>query len=224
MLKKKFRSLFKYLLHRFHPLIKRSDLPYATHIPIIVGISTIWRVRKVLELGGGNFSTYTFMDRTIFPEIEELITIEDNPEWGKYLESSLNKDNRFKLVYDIGNFAVSISELDLSKFDLIFIDNSTSSDTRSETIKIISEKNIGDAVLVIHDFEQKKYQIASNNLPYRYMFDALNPATGLIWANYNKVDYGNLKKINKIISNSNNKVDLINMVDWKNLFEAAFRK
>src|SRR5439155_25567212 len=47
----------------------RSRMDYATHLPILVGLSQSLKVKRVLELGSGMYSTLTFLDSNLFPEL-----------------------------------------------------------------------------------------------------------------------------------------------------------
>ena len=53
--------------------------PYATHLPVLSAASSVMKVRSVLELGSGPFSTPLFLGRRVFPDLEKLISHEDDP-------------------------------------------------------------------------------------------------------------------------------------------------
>lgn len=120
----------------------------STHIPILIAIARIMRVRTVLELGTGWYSTPTFLNREVFPDLEIMISVEDNPKWYEAAQVH-NLDPRFKL-----SSVLPISFKD--KWDLIFVDNSDSHIVRAQTIRRVAEES-SRSLVVVHDAEDPTY-------------------------------------------------------------------
>ncbi len=91
-------------------LTKRADNPYATHVPILVALSQLLNVRHVLEMGCGQYSTLTFLDTSIFPELVSLHSIENDHAWAEKITTLVNGDPRFRLSYVEDDIWVSINE------------------------------------------------------------------------------------------------------------------
>ena len=50
--------------------------PFATHVPLLRAVGK--GIKTVLELGAGEFSTRLFLDRTYYPDLIELVTVEQD--------------------------------------------------------------------------------------------------------------------------------------------------
>ena len=152
---------------------------YATHIPILLGLSRSRRIRRVLEFGCGHYSTLTFLNRTAFPDLEGLYSVENDDSWAGTIRGAA-KDERWTLQLVNGEIAESIADLDLEAFDLILIDDSKSSAQRAATIRAVARKQPQHPWIVIHDFEVDEYRNAASGFKYRHRFRAYNPETGVV--------------------------------------------
>jgi hypothetical protein len=166
---------------------------YATHIPILIGLSRVRRVRHVLEFGCGHYSTLTFLNRAGFPHLERLHSIENDDSWARTIQGS-TKDDRWTLQLVNGEIAESVADLDLESFDLILIDDSKTSAQRAATIRAAARKQPQLPWIVIHDFEVDEYRDAACGFAHRHRFRAYNPETGVVG---NRVD--ELKMIDRVI-------------------------
>jgi hypothetical protein len=111
----------------------RHETPYATHMPILVGLGLLCRPRKVIEFGSGEFSTALFLDRSVFPTVEEVVSFENDAVWFSQVSSRLVGDARLHMQSISGEMASVISTSTLSG-DLIFIDDESSDVLRSHTV------------------------------------------------------------------------------------------
>lgn len=152
---------------------------YATHIPILIGLSRSRKIRYVLEFGCGHYSTLTFLNRTAFPDLERLHSIENDDSWAQTIQGS-TKDDRWTLQLVNGEISESIADLDLESFDLILIDDSKTSAQRAATIRAVARKQPQRPLIVIHDFEVDEYRDAASGFAYRQSFRAYNPETGVV--------------------------------------------
>lgn len=169
----------------------RARNDYATHVPILIGLSRMRKIRNVLEFGCGNYSTLTFLNRSAFPHLERLHSIENDDSWAATIQETV-KDDRWTLQLVNGEIADSVA--DLESFDLILIDDSKTSVQRAATIRAVARKQPQHPWIVIHDFEVDEYREAATGFKQRHRFRGYNPETGVVG---NQV--GDLKKIDRII-------------------------
>ncbi|HEU5132129.1 MAG TPA: class I SAM-dependent methyltransferase [Pyrinomonadaceae bacterium] len=152
---------------------------YATHIPILIGLSRSRRIRRVLEFGCGHYSTLTFLSRAAFPDLERLHSIENDDSWAATIQESI-EDDRWTMQLVNGEIAESVVDLNLEPFDLILIDDSKTSAQRAATIRAVASKQPQNPWVVIHDFEVDEYRDAASGFKYRHRFRAYNPETGVV--------------------------------------------
>lgn len=157
----------------------RARNDYATHVPILIGLARMREIRNVLEFGCGYYSTFTFLNRLAFPDLERLQSVENDGVWADTIRESA-KDDRWSLKLVNGEIANAVSSLDLESFDLILIDDSKNSEQRSATIRSVASREPQRPWIVIHDFEVEEYRKAASGFKKRYAFTAYNPETGLV--------------------------------------------
>jgi predicted O-methyltransferase YrrM len=162
-----------------------ADTPYATHTPILMGIGRSQKIRKVLELGSGPYSTAIFLDREVFPDLESLVSYEDDPEWLPVVQAAVGDDPRLDLRM-VNAVRESVPD-DISDFDLIFIDDSRSPAERSQTIASVREKH-PRAIVAIHDYEQRPYRAAARGFDQRHVVGTFTPQVGVCYNNSANVD------------------------------------
>jgi hypothetical protein len=185
---------------------------YATHIPILIGLSRLRTIRRVLEFGCGHYSTLTFLNRAAFPHLERLQSIENDDSWAATLQSSA-KDDRWTLQLVNGEICESVAALDLEAFDLILIDDSKTSAQRAATIRTIAGKQPQNPWIVIHDFEVDEYRDAASGFKHRHRFRAYNPETGVVG---NRVD--EWKTIERVIKSKAKLLEPDAITDWVGSF------
>ena len=158
----------------------RARNDYSTHVPILIGLARLREIRTVLEFGCGYYSTLTFLNRTAFPDLQRLRSVENDVEWADMISEVANDDDRWTLNRIDGETADAVPRLDLEAFDLILIDDSKTSAQRSSTIRAIANKHPQRPWIAIHDYEVDEYQGAARAFKHRYAFKAYNPHTGLV--------------------------------------------
>ncbi len=191
--------------------------PYATHLPVLIGIGRLTCAKTVLELGCGQHSTLGFLDTGAFPLLERLDSFEDDPLWSAEVQR-LTNDPRLTLglVDCVG--PDTVRDLDTERYDLVFIDNSTHSSGRADTIRALA--SMRRAIVVIHDFEVQPYREASLSFTKRYAFTALNPQTGVCWSG-SRPKRSDLRRLNALIRR-NRKIPPSDIRAWVELVSAAF--
>src|SRR5213083_1622075 len=108
--------LSRYVVRRLGALVRgdrpeRAKNPYATHLPILVGIARLLKVKRVLELGCGQYSTSTFLDRSAFPDLITLHSLENDRHWIEKMSEMIRKDPRASLSFVDGPMSSAISGL-----------------------------------------------------------------------------------------------------------------
>ena len=161
-------------------LAPRALKDYATHIPILIGLARLRKVRSVLEFGCGHYSTLTFLNASAFPHLERLHSIENDDSWAQTIEEAARNDLRWRLQLVDGEISESVADLDLESFDLILIDDSKTSGQRAATIRAIAAKEPKRPWIVIHDFEFGEYRRAAAAFQHRHRFRGYNPETGVV--------------------------------------------
>ena len=77
-----------------YPLPPRAENAYATHVPVLIGLAAIRPVERVLEFGCGHYSTKTFLKRSIFPNLKELQSVENDADWAETIREAVKDDAR----------------------------------------------------------------------------------------------------------------------------------
>src|SRR5437868_6150649 len=77
---------------------QRAENPFATHIPVLVGLAQLLRVERVLELGCGQYSTLTFLQPAVFSNLVKLQSIENDSAWVDKVIPLTNRDSRMNLT------------------------------------------------------------------------------------------------------------------------------
>ena len=191
----------------------RALKDYATHIPILIGLARLREIRSVLEFGCGHYSTLTFLNRSAFPYLERLHSIENDDSWAQTIQETAKDDRRWRLQLVNGEISETVADLDLESFDLILIDDSKSFEQRVATIGAIAAKQPQHPWIVIHDFEVKEYRDAASGFKQRHRFRAYNPETGVVG---NRVD--ELNAIDRIIRSKAKLLEPDAIADWMHSF------
>lgn len=182
---------------------------YATHVPILIGLSRMREIRHVLEFGCGHYSTLTFLNRSAFPQLERLHSIENDDLWAATIQEAAKDDQRWTLQLVDGEISESVS--DLESFDLILIDDSKTSTQRAATIRAVAARQPQRPWIVIHDFEVDEYRDAASGFKHRHRFRAYNPETGVV-ANRTL----DMRALNRSLKQNAKALDPANIKAWAN--------
>lgn len=203
------------LINKFHVLRDRHVLrlppraanPYLTHIPILLAMAR-WRpLAAILEFGCGDISTRAFLDRRYFPKLQRLESYENDGAWAERLSHQIGTEPRLNLHLVDGKVASSVEAIDLEQFDLIFIDDSMTSEERSTTIRSVAAQHPRRAVVVVHDFECLSYRVAAQAFQHRFRFTGQNPNTGLLW-NGAAINRSQLRALDRTLRSTGEKDDV----------------
>src|ERR1700752_5425053 len=113
----------------------RAKNDYATHVPVLIGLSKIGPIKSVLELGSGKYSTLTFLNREVFPDLEVLDSFETDPDWAERVRELVKLDKRATMHVVDGPMVEAVGRIDLDVYDLVFVDDSSTSVDRATTKK-----------------------------------------------------------------------------------------
>ena len=160
--------------------VPRARNDYSTHLPILIGLARTREIRRVLEFGCGHYSTLTFLNRSAFPQLERLESIENDISWAEAIREAARSDDRWMLKIVDNHIRDSVADLDLEQFDLILIDDSKTSEQRAATIRAVAHQRPQHPWIVIHDYEVDEYRAAATAFKYRYAFKSYNPQTGIV--------------------------------------------
>lgn len=166
----------------------------------LASMASLIRPKTILELGSGRYSSRIFLDKDFFPLVEKVDSFENDQNWSDIVRDLLGNDERFELTCRQGAISKQIESIDLEKYDLIFIDDSVTSEERSKTIQTIASKGPKRPVAVIHDFDHFPYRKASSRFRYSFRFDSMNPHTGVL-SNANQLAMKTLSAVNQEIKN-----------------------
>lgn len=139
-------------------------------MPILTGLGANTEIFRVLELGSGMNSTPLFLNRNVFPNLIELVSFEDDPEWfNKMVDST--EDDRVNFIKDIPE--------NMKRFDLVLVDNSQC-DRRIAAIKQVRDL-AKKATVVVHDSEVPSYMWEIRKFLCSYNAAAYDPNTAIAW-------------------------------------------
>lgn len=210
-------------LGRRPPTEKPAELTrkYSSHLPVLVGLARLLKVRRVLELGPGYYSTSTFLDRSAFKDLEVLHSLEDDPVWIEKLTGMVRKDSRANMLSVPRPVSEAVEWVRLPYYDLVLVDDSTSLEERSVTIRRVAEYCSKSAVVVIHDYEHKAYQEAAKGFRNRFAFTALTPNTGIAW-NDAPIEPSHLEELNALIEKHKGRAKPQILTEWVYTMDVCF--
>jgi predicted O-methyltransferase YrrM len=199
---------------------KRATNDYATHLPVLVGLARSATVRSVLELGCGYYSTLTFLNRDVFPDLQLLHSYETDPRWAAAVKSSTHTDSRSKLNLVDGLIADSLAQTNLEGYDLILIDDSETAADRTKTIRTIVERRPQRPLVVLHDFEVPEYASVAKSFRHRYAFRVFNPETGVVWEDQPRNQKA-FRQIDRVLKQHARRIQPDDVSGWVEAFASA---
>ncbi len=166
--------------NRMIGLVPENRTPYATHIPILLGLSAAIEPKVIVEFGAGMSSTPTFLNRLLFPSVESLISFENDLEWHERMEPLVSTDSRASLTQIKGPIAAQVEGIPLNGVDLIFVDDSDEGG-RTATISALAKRRPRGIPIVVHDYNLRRLRVASRPFERRFCFKIWNPQTCVLW-------------------------------------------
>jgi len=172
----------------------------------------------VLEFGCGFYSTFTFLNRSVFPALVSLNCIENDVIWLEKVAARAGDDQRLRLKLVAEPLESILEEVPLKTFDLILVDSSTLAEKRAATIRALGMRCDGSTLVVIHDYEINAYRRAAREFPNRFEFPTFNPMTGVMWSSPRTLR-AQLKNVRMTIDRHAGKVPLDDVQAWCGVFQ-----
>lgn len=161
----------------------------ASHIPVLTLIPKIYHITKILEIGSGQLSTPLFLNREIYPDLKELISVEEDSDWFVKMAKLVGGDNRLELTPSI--------PCSLYHYDMIFVDGPQVAERRARVIRYVM-KEVIKPLIVVHDIEVKNYRKQINKDFNNFEFNFVkSPMTGVY--SYEILPLIKFKKTNKLM-------------------------
>jgi len=159
-----------------------SLAPYGSHVPILMALGKITQPKRILELGGGFFSTPLFLDRCHFPSVEQLTTVETDQWCWDRLRVEIGGNPRWSLQAISTSVAQWLEETEvmtqIRTYDLIFVDDSSDVMMRSNSLDRLFRVSPLCPVC-LHDVQLWQLRPHVWRHPKAVIFDAFNPQTGV---------------------------------------------
>lgn len=189
----------------------RDETPYATHVPVLVGLAQVIRVQRVLEFGAGTFSTLLFLNRAAFPDLIEIVTYEDNNGWAKRVATEAAGDDRLtlKTVPLVPDYVPSV----IDSFDLIHIDDSATATLRTKTVNSVAAARPMNTLVAIHDFELLELARAARRFDHVYRFRTFTPQVGVAWYG-DAISKGVLSEMQRRIAHHRVTLPVTDIAQW----------
>jgi hypothetical protein len=197
--------------------VTRQPNPYSSLLPILMGLSRILSVERVLELGSGLGSTPLFLDRSVFPNLCQIDSLENDASWFSTVQAAVGGDSRLNLTYVNGSIGERVADLDLAPYDLVLVDDSVLVADRARTIRNVAERHTRNNTVVIHDFETRQYRSAARSFPHQHRVSSLNPNTGIAWQG-NRITRQDLKMLDLVLRRHANAIRSDDRAAWTAAF------
>lgn len=162
-------------------LAPRSEEPYATHVPVLVGIAAAFKPNILVEFGSGMFSTLSFLDRVAFPSLQAVRSYENNRQWFDQMRQRLPSNAGVDIEFVEGQMFLAVGRAITTGAAMIFIDDSASAEERVPTVHEVARVCGPEPVVVMHDHELWRLRMATHKFEHCICFDALNPQTSVMW-------------------------------------------
>ena len=223
------KSAYRLVRHASRSLVRaagyglpeRSLNAYATHLPLLVGLARLYRVRRVLEFGCGTYSTLTFLNRAAFPDLVTLDSYENDQVWAATIAEQTQGDPLLHLHTLNGPMHTAVSSLCFEDYDLVFIDDSLLAEARAKTIALTAQYCKATNLVLVHDYEVSDYQCAAQAFQWRFLFNAYNPCVGLLSCGP-LIDRRELDRLNNLVKLHAKHVAPEDVQFWLTLFDHYF--
>lgn len=152
-----------------------NDDAYGSHVPFLTWVGHHIRpIRHILELGAGRYSTPLWLDRGVFPNVVKVVSVEHDTQWLPQIT-----DQRLQVVTtnDVAAYAEAL--LNVDPYDLVFVDNGQAEEDRIRAIDAVMWLP-GIPLVVLHDWENKRYRAAAEGHYDWAITDDATPRTALL--------------------------------------------
>lgn len=141
----------------------KVDLFISSHMVAASNIAKIVPVKRVLECGVGNVSTPWFLDRSLFPDLECLLSYDTQQLWINEIERIIPDKTRWFARLVPTEEAMGVIE---DSIDIMLIDSYSIAGRISILNRKITSKNV--KFIILHDSEHEEYNQVLSKFTYRY--------------------------------------------------------
>lgn len=146
---------------------------YSTHLPVLEKLGEVVPLNVVLELGAGQYSS-----PALCAIAKNVVSYETDPGW--FASIIKIAPPNLRLWFSSIPLAQVVATLWINEYDLIFIDDGHSVEERVNTIVAVAVMNPAGLV-VMHDYENRTYQIASESWERCLVYTQYSPHTAILW-------------------------------------------
>jgi predicted O-methyltransferase YrrM len=211
------RDQARRLYERSISLAPRSEDPYATHVPILIGVAAACSPRSLIEFGSGTLSTLSFLDEVAFPSLQKVESYENNKQWFDQVRERIPAHGRIDLRLVEGEMYRAVDAANTPAADMIFIDDSPTAEARVPTVEEVARRCGTGPVVVLHDNDLRKLRRASRKFENRIACKAFNPQTCIMWHGHPE-RRSTLERVERIICQHAAEVPLSDIRAWREIF------
>jgi hypothetical protein len=219
---RKLRSQGTELYDRRIGLSQRAKEPYATHVPILVGVAAAFRPESLIEFGAGTFSTLSFVDDVAFPSLQRVESYENNRNWFEQVREKIPSNSRIHLQFVEGDMYRAVRNANTFGAAMIFIDDSPTAKERASTVDEVARQCGTRPVVVLHDYDLWRLRLATRKFENRISFDAFNPQSCVMWHGHPERRPA-LENVKRIIHRHATVVPLTDIRAWTKIFSIELR-
>jgi hypothetical protein len=184
---------------------------------LLLAVAQQRKVRRILELGSGTYSTLTFLDRKYFPDVEKVDSFENDAAWAEKVKAAAGDDPRLNLRTISGSICDMVDTVDASTYDLILVDDSVTADERAASLRRVAAQRPSPTMVVVHDFECPEYRLAAKGFLNQVRVTSLNPNIGLLWND--AMPQRGWRKYNAWLARHRDRVPPDDRDSWRRLIE-----
>ncbi len=210
------------LYERSISLSERSNEPYATHVPILVGVAAAFKSESIIEFGSGTFSTLAFLNETAFPFIRRVDSYENDQKWFNQVRKELTRGARVNLHFVEGEMHQAVGAANPTNADLIFIDDSPTAIARVPTVREVARRCGVQPIVILHDNDLWRLRLASRRFENRISFNTFNPQCCVMWHGHPE-RMSALRRIRHVIRQYSTNIPLTNIEAWMQAFKKELK-
>jgi hypothetical protein len=216
------RGYAQRLINQTIDLAPRAEVPYATHVPILVGVATAFKPKVLIEFGSGTFSTLSFLDDVAFPSLQKVESYENNRQWFEQVREQLPPNTLIDLHFVEGDMHQAVDGANTREAGVIFIDDSPTEKARVPTVEEVARRCGDEPVVILHDYDLWRLRLTARKFENRICFRAFNPQSCTMWHGHPE-RRPILETVNRVIRQHATDVALTDIRAWKELFSMEFR-
>jgi hypothetical protein len=216
---RKLRGLGLSFYNRSIGLKPRSEEPYATHVPILLGVAAACKPELLIEFGSGTFSTLLFLNRAAFPSLRKVESYDNNREWFEQVKGKLPSDASIDLHFFDDEMHRAVGQANTANATMIFIDDSPTDKARVPTIVEVARSCGTQPVVVLHDCDLWRLRLATRKFEHRVVFASYNPQSCVMWNGHPERRRA-MENVSRIIQKYATSIPATDVAAWINIFSS----